>query len=349
MSRLRIGFVGCGGIALQHLRDLIAVPEARVVAACDPDGQTRERFSTLNHPAIEEAAARDESIRALIEEGRKVAGSVEMFESLDEMLAKVDLDAALILTPHTLHYEQIKRCLEQDLHVLSEKPMVCRSKHARELIATARKLNRVLAVSYQRHFSPVYRYMKEVIDAGELGEVHYVSALLCQNWYGAVLGTWRMDPNLAGGGELMDSGSHVLDIILWTTGLRPVEVFARMECFDQLVDVNTALSLKFHNGAIGDIAIIGNTSIPFGEDLTITGSRGSFIFRQGEFVHLATSGKEVDLLLPEQTSSPAENFVESVMLETKLEIEPETAVWVALITEEAYRSVKTGSPITLLE
>jgi len=156
---IRIGFIGCGGIANGHMQRLEKIEDAEVVALTDPNPSMMERLQKA-FP--------------------KLAG-VQKFADYKEMLEKVKLDAVGIFSPHTLHFQQAMDCLDRGLHLLMEKPMVCKVEHARKLIAKAEQKKRVVLISYQRHYMPQFRYMREIIQKGELGEVRFIAALQTQN------------------------------------------------------------------------------------------------------------------------------------------------------------------------
>ena len=180
--------------------------ECEVVGLCDVSGESIERVQERHreqHPHIVD---------------------VPVFEDYQEMLDKVEMDAVEISTPHTLHFEQIVAALDKGLHVLTEKPMVCTVDHAHQVIDKAEETGKVLMISYQRHLGAQYRFVRNQIMAGELGEIQFISALQDQQWYQGTIGLWRQKLSLSGGGQLNDSGSHLLDIVLWMTGLEVVEV-----------------------------------------------------------------------------------------------------------------------------
>ncbi len=325
MSKIRTGFIGCGGNARGHIGRVLEMGECEVVALCDT--------STASLDAACES----------------YAGVAELprFTSYKEMLEEVEMDAVQISTPHTLHFEQIMAALDKGLHVLCEKPMVCTVEHAHEVIAKVEASGKVLMVSYQRHLGAQYRYVRNQIMAGELGQIQFVSALQDQAWYRITTGLWRQQLALSGGGQLNDSGSHLLDIVLWMTGLEVEEVHAYMENFASEVDINSALSLKFRNGALGNISIVGNS--PTGgmwEDITIWGSKAVVYIRQGEIHYKTQHGNEIHKVsnLP-GGSTPDKNFVDAILGRDEVQVLPECGLRVIELTEAAWESAKKGTPV----
>ncbi|HEV2122684.1 MAG TPA: Gfo/Idh/MocA family oxidoreductase, partial [Chloroflexota bacterium] len=289
------------------------------------------------------------SIDRLVERNPAVADAPR-FGSHTEMLERVRPDAVEISTPHTLHFRHIMDSLDAGAHVLTEKPMVCEVDQAAEVIRHSRELGKVLLVSYQRHFQPLFRYIKQQIDSGELGEIQYITGLQNQNWHNGTKGKWRSQMSLSGGGQLNDSGSHLLDILLWTTGLSVEQVHCFQEDFEGEVDINTAISLRFKNGAMGTISVIGHAPGGMWEDITIYGSKGSIYYREsgvkGEprrFQQRWFDRSDVvtDPQLPEG-SDPDTNFINAIKGRDEVQSPPICGLRVIELTEAAWRSASTG-------
>jgi predicted dehydrogenase len=258
------------------------------------------------------------------------------------MLAHEELDGVVVQSPHTVHYEQTVASLKKGLHVLSEKPLTCTVEHAKRLIALAQQVNRVLMISYQRHYFPEFRYIRAQIAKGAIGEVQFVQAVQAQEWLRAVKGTWRQKLAESGGGQINDSGSHLIDIIMWLTGLKIDEVYAEMENFTTEVDINSTLTLKFGNGALGSVAIIGNAPA-FHEDITVVGSKGAFYLRHGQpLVHQDAMGKAIKVVLPRYTKNPDANFIDAILGKDEPQTPPICGLRVIEVTEAAWKSARSG-------
>jgi predicted dehydrogenase len=174
----------------------------------------------------------------------EAAHGVDTYADHEELLAATAPDLVSIATPHTLHYGQAKDALAHGAHVHLEKPMVTDLADARDLIARADRANLTLAVGYQRHFDPRVRELRRLLDAGRIGRPHMATCHLEQHWIDWNRDRWRGDPSLSGGGQLYDSGSHLLDTLLWTTRTTPTAVVAEVDRMDAAVDVNAALSVR---------------------------------------------------------------------------------------------------------
>jgi len=347
MDTVRVGLIGCGNVAFRHAVQLAETEAGHIVAVADPSNTNRTRFYDFAHPVLERVLQNDPSLREPIERARRGAQDADYFETYEHMLESTELDAVIVETPSRFHKQQIEDALAADLHVLVEKPMVANADEAARVLELAGERERLLAVAYHRHFVPEFRYMREVIEHGGLGDVRNVSYLLYQNWYGNVRGTWRTDAELAVAGHLIDTGSHIVDAALWVTGLTAASVFAQTENFDLDVDVNSALTVIFANGALGSIHLIGQTSLPFGEDLTIDGSEGAFLYRQGEFCHIDGNGDPIDIDLPPPTSNCDRNFIDAILKTDTLDISGECALQVARLTDAALESARSSRRVTL--
>lgn len=320
---VRIGFIGCGGIAQWHVQRLSKVAEAKIVALCDPS---------------------EASIQRMVDRFPELA-ALPRFTDYKEMLASgIGMDGVQLHTPHTTHFQQATDSMEAGLHVLSEKPMVCKVEDAHKLIRTIEKTGLKFGISYQRHFEPQWRWIKEQIDSGKLGVVEYVSVFLSQNWLNGTRGTWRQSLALSGGGQLNDSGSHMLDIMLWITGLEAEEVSATTYNFDSEVDINTGAWVRFTNGARGTISVIGNAPV-WWEDATIVGSYGSVFLRQGKLFWAAFGDKapvEVSTADMPQGSDPDRNWVEAIAYGRQVEAPAICGLRVIELTEAAWKSAESG-------
>ncbi|MGD0094479.1 MAG: Gfo/Idh/MocA family oxidoreductase, partial [Planctomycetota bacterium] len=230
-KKVRLAFIGSGGIMNWHVDRLKGTP-GEIVALMDTSKEMLQKLKA-KQPQLQD---------------------VPEYDDWKKMLNEVQLDAVEIGSPHTVHYEQICAALDKGLHVLCEKPMTCTSADARDVCARAKKAKKIVAVSYQRHYQGNYRFLKSCVDSGKLGKIEYVAAFQAQEWLKAVAGTWRQKKALSGGGQINDSGSHLIDMLMWTTGLQAEEVSAHMDNHGTEVDINSAITVKFVGGALGTVS-----------------------------------------------------------------------------------------------
>jgi len=313
-------------MAQGHIDRLLALDEVQIVALADISEASFEK-TVKRQPAVE-SALRFVDYRQLLETARP--------------------DAVVICTPHTLHYQQAIDALDSGAHVLLEKPMVCRVADAKALLARIDESHRVVGLGYQRHTQPQFRYIKERISSGSVGCVQFVTALQQQNWQKATVGLWRQDPALSGGGQLNDSGSHLVDILLWTTGLAPEAVSAFIDNHGSAVDINTALSVRFHGGAMGTLSIIGDAP-GFYEDVTIWCERGAFYVRAGQ--PLKVQASDGSYSTPDASEMPAgsdvdTNFIRAIQGKEEIAAPPICGLRTIEITEAAWQSAAAGGALT---
>lgn len=322
-KKLRIGFIGAGGISIGHYERILATRKAVVAALNDPSEESIARFRA-QCPG---------------------SGKLPVYQDYRDMLREEELDAVVVQSPHVYHYEQTMAALARGLHVLSEKPMTCTIAHAKKMIARAREKERVLMISYQRHFDPMFRYMREQIAQGRLGEIQYVQAIQSQEWLRATRNTWRQVRAESCGGQINDSGSHLVDIVMWVTGMKVKEVYARMENFDTEVDINSSLSMTFENGAVGSMSVIGNAPTWY-EDHSIVGSKGAFYLRQGiGLIHQDAVGRAIEVKLPKYTKNPDSNFIDCVLGKDVPQTPPECGLRTIEVTEAAWKSAACGKAV----
>ncbi len=250
-----------------------------------------------------------------------------------------------IASPHTLHFPQIMDSLDAGLHVLTEKPMVCSVAHARQVIAKAEEAGKILCISYQRHFQGAFRYMREAFQKGDIGELVFMSALQGQRWLQGTAGTWRQDPALSGGGQLNDSGSHLLDIILWVAGQGVSEVFAFVDNRGAAVDINSAISVRFVNGAQGTFSVVGDSRCSWWEDITFWAQDATFFYRNGRLYEQLGDQAPVEVTKLPDYSDPDRNFIYGILGKEPIQVPATCGLRVIELTEAAWRSAECGAPV----
>lgn len=324
MEKVRITAIGCGGFMRYRLKNLMQIPEVEVVALVDPDPAQIER-----------------TVHAYPE----LAG-IPTFADTRESL-NIASDAATIATPHTQHAQQIIECLEAGRHVIVEKPMVTSIEDAHRVIAARDRSGKQAMISYQRHLQPEYRFIRDRIREGAFGEVRFVQALLCQEWKRFTKGTWRQDPALSGGGQLNDSGSHMLDVLLWMTDLRPKSVAAFCDNRGTAVDIDTAINIRFEGGALGSITIVGDAH-NWHEDTTIWCERGSFFLRAGKLTTVDEAGNRFTADHLPGGGSTDQNFIDAILGRAEVVSPFECGLRVIELTEAAWKSAaQDGAPTRL--
>jgi predicted dehydrogenase len=323
-EKVKLGLIGCGGIMHMHMHQLDPVKAAMVVGLADPS---------------------DTMIDHLVERFPRLHG-LPRFADYRDLIKNVDMDGVIIASPHTLHYQQIMTCLGEGLHVLAEKPMVCSTAHAKSVIRKVKRTGRILMLSYQRHHLPAFRYARELIADGKIGKVTFVQGLQAQGWLRGTRGTWRQDPTLSGGGQLNDSASHLIDIILWVTGLVPDTVYAAINNRGTKVDILSGVTARFKGGAIASLAVVGDAP-NWWEDITFYGEQGALYVRDNRLTMqtFPPKPKTVDLTDRRRYRGDVDkNFVDSILGRDEPQTPPIWGLRVIQLTEAAWESARTGKP-----
>jgi predicted dehydrogenase len=151
-----------------------------------------------------------------------LVSETKCFRDATALLREADAGAVVVCTPTSTHYPLVKAALESGRHVLCEKPLCIDPAEADELAALARARGLVLMVGHVFLFNSGLLKVKELVDAGEVGSVRYLSAVRTN------LGPIRSDVNAA-----YDLASHDISIFNWILGADPVEVRAMGAAFLQ--------------------------------------------------------------------------------------------------------------------
>lgn len=226
MSTLKLAIVGCGAVTnLVHLPVVTESEDAEVTLLIDK----------------------------LPEQARNLAKKYKVANTatdIHDILGKVD--AAIVALPHDLHAPISIELMQNGIHVLVEKPMAMSSDECNAMIEAARKGNAVLTVGMARRFYASSQFVKKVLQSGLLGDVVEFDFRegFVYNWPVASDFMFRKDK---GGGVLTDTGSHVLDLVLWWLG-----DYEHVEYSDDAmggVEANCELRLKMQNGADGFVEL----------------------------------------------------------------------------------------------
>lgn len=193
MKKLKIGFIGCGGIAnnkhfpaLKKLTD-----QCEMVAFCD---------------IVEERA-----IKAANEFG---AEGSKVYTDYNELLKDDSIDVVHICTPNVSHSPITVASFEAGKHVLCEKPMAHTAEAAELMMDAWKKSGKKFTIGYQNRFREDVRSLRETCQNDELGDIYFAKAHAIRR---KAVPTWGVFPDKSqqGGGPLIDIGTHALDITLW--------------------------------------------------------------------------------------------------------------------------------------
>jgi predicted dehydrogenase len=320
---LTIGLIGTGGIMDWHIGNLLKIPNVTIGALADPAAANLEK-TKQRRPELANAST---------------------YADHRDLLRNSRVDAVVIGSRHVDHGPQVLDALHAGCHVLVEKPFVGSVAQAKQAIALAKKAKKTLMISYQRHFDPKFRLLRKIVQDGRIGRVQTISSSLGQFWLEGTKGSWRQDPKLSLGGQLNDSGSHIQDIALWITGLKPVEVFAHLDNRGSRVDINSAVSIRLEQDVMWTISVSGNTP-GFWEYLLIGGDKGAIFYQNGD-VWLTEGSVRSKLESFGQYHDQDAGFIKAVRGETPNEVPGEFGLLVTALTQAAFKSGASKKPVRI--
>jgi predicted dehydrogenase len=208
VDKVRLGIVGLGAQGSAYARFITdgLVPNIEIGALCDVDPAKAE-FASSTYP------------------------DVRFFADYSEMLASGTVDAVVTCIPHYLHPEMAIQALASGIHTLVEKPAGVYTRQVRELNDfAASKPDLTFAIMFNQRNNPLYRRIKEIVDAGEIGSIRRTNWIITtwwrpQGYYDQ--SAWRATWGGEGGGVLVNQAPHQLDLLQWICGV-PRSVYAKV-------------------------------------------------------------------------------------------------------------------------
>jgi predicted dehydrogenase len=199
----RLGFLGAGWIGRHRMQAVARSGRAEIAAICDTSLEPGALAGTIAPAAV-------------------------LTTSLDAML-ELDLDGIVIATPSALHAEQSIAALERGFAVFCQKPLGRSGRETEAVIEAARRADKLLGVDLSYRFTSGMQAIRNLIREGKLGHV-FAADLVFHNAYGPDK-AWFYDPELSGGGCVIDLGIHLVDLALWCLDFREaVHVTSRLFC-----------------------------------------------------------------------------------------------------------------------
>nr|WP_248306418.1 Gfo/Idh/MocA family oxidoreductase [Devosia oryzisoli] len=357
-ERLGVVLVGCGGIARSHAFALSKVPNARMVASVDIDEAAAKRFKDR-------------------------FGFETCSTDLDAVLAREDVHAVVIATSSKPHGMLIMKALHAGKHVLVQKPMTASVVESRAAVALAREKNLKLMVSFFELFLPPVERAKQIIDQGLIGEPFFFKAIMA--WYTPdVTAGWRFNPELAGGGVILDGNVHHVSNALYLLGNPRIDsVYAEYGALTADVQVeDTAVILVRTEKAILEISGSnrlqepGGATTAFKDQWQVFGTKGTIAWdaaARPTFRVFTSDNDALDPLLNNGWVSPKlpvmppdhrefsmhingeespwvpehQHFVDACLNDTAVRSDGEFGLKTQLILEAAYKSGKEGRKLGL--
>jgi len=319
MSVVRWGIIGAGDIVRK-----------RVAAAIrNTENSDLVSISRANSDLAQAAAAE--------------VGAKKWFSDWREQITDPEIDAVYIATPVFLHAEQTIAAAEAGKHVLCEKPMALNVNECDSMIAACRSNNVKLAVAYYRHFYPVIDRAKEIIAAGEIGQVSLaqINAFEHIDMQSGDPRHWFVEKEKSGGGPMMDFGCHRLEVLVDLFG--EVDRVASMvsgSIYEREIEDTAVATLHFASGVTATVSVTHATNVPK-DTLQIFGTRGGIeipVLNSGRLVVTARTEKREEYLPPaENIHQPlVEDFVASVLCNSEPAVDGQAGSYVSQLLEKIY-------------
>lgn len=275
MEQVRIGVIGFGNMGSNHAKSLYEgkVKNGKLVAVCD-----------INEEKLKKS--------------KELYSGIVCYDNHHDMLEDSNIDAVIVATPHYDHPSIAIDALKANKHVVIEKPAGVYTKAVREMNEVGNNTDRVFAIMYNQRTDPYYSKVKELIDAGELGEIRRVNWIITdwyrpQSYYNS--GGWRATWAGEGGGVLLNQDPHQLDIWQWICGM-PTRIrafchFGKMH--DIEVEDDVTAYAEYANGATG-VFVTSTSDAPGTNRLEISGDQGKIVVEDGKitFWRLRVSERE---------------------------------------------------------
>lgn len=277
--KLRMGLIGGGqGSFIGRVHSIAACLDNRATLVAGALSSNAER-SKASAPSYDIAPSR-------------AYGSYEaMFDAESKLPTGERIDFVSITTPNHTHYEIAKAAVEAGFNVICDKPMTFDLGQAEQLLKTVEQSDVVFAVSHNYTGYPLVRMAREMILAGELGEIQAIRAQYIQGWLRTKLeqdnqkqAAWRTDPTKSGAaGAFGDIATHAYNLGRYMTGLKPDAVSCHLKSFVEgrkLDDYGTAV-IRYENGGLG---MVTASQISHGREndlsIEIDGTKGALQWRQ---------------------------------------------------------------------
>lgn len=215
---MKIGIVGCGLIGYKRAAALYEDDE--IVIAADI---RRERA---------------EKLVGFFGQGRAT-------EDWREVVSNTDVEAVFIATTHDMLAEITRPAVENGKHILVEKPAARNAGELRPVVEAAKKAGVTAKAGFNHRFHPGFQKAMEIVASGAMGPLMFVRGRYGHGGRPGYEKEWRADPNISGGGELLDQGMHLIDLSRWFLGdLRLEAGFAPTYFWNVTADDNAFIFLK---------------------------------------------------------------------------------------------------------
>ncbi|PZO39811.1 MAG: gfo/Idh/MocA family oxidoreductase [Pseudanabaena frigida] len=320
-TKLKFGLVGAGAIAQSYIQAFESTEIAQLVGVADID--------------LGRAKALSDRV-----------GS-QSFSSPEEMLDGVEIDAAIVCTPPITHLEVCRYLLEHKIHVLCEKPLSVNSASAKLMIEAAKQSSVILTMASKFRYVEDVIHAKQIVSSGILGEI-----VLFENAFTGRVDMskrWNSQPQISGGGVLIDNGTHSVDIMRYFLGsLAEIQVVEGKRIQGLEVEDTVQIFVKSASGVRGNIDLSWSINKELDSYIRIYGSQGTISvgwkeskYRQASSSDWVVFGKGYNKV--QAFRSQIENFAKAISGQETLLITAEDGLASVEAIESAYAAMRQTS------
>jgi predicted dehydrogenase len=320
-TKLRFGLVGAGAIAQSYLQAFENCEIAELVGIVDVQ--------------LDRAQASAERL------------SCKSFATVEELVEAVQVDAVIICTPPITHLEISTYLLDRKIHVLCEKPLSVDSASAKLIVEAAKQSGAILTMASKFRYVEDVIHAKQIVLSGILGEI-----VLFENAFTGRVDMskrWNSQPEISGGGVLIDNGTHSVDIMRYFLGaLAEIQVVEGKRIQGLAVEDTVQIFVKSRSGVRGNIDLSWSINKELDSYIRIYGSQGTISvgwkeskYRQASSSEWVVFGKGYNKV--QAFRSQIENFTKAIRGEEMLLITAEDGLASVEAIESAYAAMNKAS------
>lgn len=243
------------------------------------------------------------------------------YDDAQKLIDDPEVDAIYIATPPNAHMEYTLKAAEAGKPVYCEKPLGMSSEESKRMTSFCKEQGVPFFTAYYRRALPKFLKIKGLLDSGIIGEVRHVHIAMHQSVSeedSRQGGSWRVRPEISGGGLLLDVGSHALDLVDWLFGpIKEAQGFAENQSQSYAADDIVSGCWKHENNILGSGAFCFN-SYKNEDTTTISGSKGELsfsVFANEEPIHIRTEREEKDIAVDTPPEHIAQPLIQTVVNE----------------------------------
>lgn len=324
MDTLKVGIVGIGWWSTEHAKAIHQSDLLELVTCYTRNEEKRKKFAEENH--------------------------CEQDSSYEDLLARDDIDAVILTTPHSTHRELTEKAAKAGKHVFVEKPMALTVADCKAMIEAIEKAGLVISVGQDRRWNSTNRKIREFVTSGKVGRIIYAEASYF-NHIGINItpDKWRWYKGESPGGPLSYLGVHMVDTLRFLFGEEVDEVHGIMDkmVIQAEIDDFAMATMRFHNGGYGTVTSI--FTVPKTTYVNVYGTEMNIFSGDNTGLIIQYKGSDkvehVDVDEKNPVQLELEDFAKSIRENRKPEVDGYEGMKNVAVLEAIIESSKKGAPV----